>query len=108
MKQLSIAVMLKYMKSNKLIGAVGIYFFCAVILRILFNLDCTIPCLWKTSFGFECPGCGMTAAFSELLKLNFAAAFKANALLYIVVPASVIYVVIDFQKFKSTHRSAGS
>jgi hypothetical protein len=95
-----------YIKSNKVICAVGIYFFCAVLLRILFNVDYTIPCLWKTFLGFECPGCGMTAAFSELVKLNFDAAFKANALLFIVLPASLIYVLTDFQKFKSSYLPA--
>ena len=103
-----IPLMLRYINNNKLFCIVGIYFLCSVLLKMLFNLDYTIPCIWKTFFGFECPGCGMTTAFSELLKLNLTAAFKTNALLFIVAPASLIYLVTDFRKFKSSYRTANA
>lgn len=37
----------------------------------------TIPCLYKTLFGIECPGCGTQRAFIELLKGNLAESIKA-------------------------------
>lgn len=108
MKPTLILVILDYLSNNKILCIVGIYFLCSVILKILFNLDYTIPCLWKTFFGFECPGCGMTTAFSELLKLNLVASFKVNPLLFIVAPAGLIYLMTDFQKFKSSYRPANT
>lgn len=30
-----------------------------------------LPCMYKSIFGHECPGCGMQRAFVELLKGNF-------------------------------------
>lgn len=30
-----------------------------------------LPCMYKSLFGHECPGCGMQRAFVELLKGNF-------------------------------------
>jgi hypothetical protein len=43
-------------------------------------------CLWKNLFGFECPGCGMTRAFSAVIHFQFAKAFGFNKLVVIVFP----------------------
>ncbi len=67
---------------------------------LIWDIDILIPCLWKTCFHSECPGCGMTTAFIDLLTLDFVAAFYANPLVFIVLPVLSLYIVKDFRKFK--------
>jgi hypothetical protein len=48
-----------------------------------------IPCLWKTLFGFECPGCGLSRAGALLLRGRVQEAARANWLIFPFVWASV-------------------
>ncbi|MCK0204214.1 DUF2752 domain-containing protein [Ornithobacterium rhinotracheale] len=63
--------------------------------------------MWKTIFGVECPSCGMTHAFIHLLKLELIQALQANKLIIVVIPAALIYIIVDFKKYwknyKKTH-----
>jgi len=77
------------------------YFFMSVLIKLFLGLDFTIPCLWRMAFGFECPGCGLTTAFIACLKLNFERAFNINPLIFIVIPAALIYIVKDISHFKN-------
>lgn len=56
-----------------------------------------LPCVWYTTTGFQCAGCGMTRAAAALINLDFKTAFAYNAAwpLYVgyvlwVVPAITI------------------
>lgn len=41
-----------------------------------------VGCVFLHFFGIPCPGCGMTRALRALLRLDFAAAFAYNPLIY--------------------------
>jgi len=64
------------------------------------NIDITFPCLFTKIFNFHCPGCGLTRAFIEILKLNFIKAWQFNSLIYLVFPSSIFFIISDFIKFK--------
>ena len=45
-----------------------------------------IPCIFHTLTGLHCPGCGITRMFVALGRLDFAAAWDANALVLLLLP----------------------
>lgn len=67
------------------------------------DIDVCIPCLWTTIFHVHCPGCGLTTATMSILKLNFAGAWEANPLVFVVVPAIIFYAAIDFLQFRKRY-----
>ena len=81
-------------------SCVALYLFIALFLKIEFSIDILFPCLWKTIFHFNCPGCGLTHAFIKLIFFDFKGAFKENPLIFIVFPVGVFYIVSDFVKFR--------
>lgn len=87
-----------YFLKNKLIAAVGLYFVVSSILKLSTGIDICIPCIWKSIFGFQCPGCGLTTAFIDLLKLDFKGAYGSNRLIYIVAPAVLYFIITDLRK----------
>lgn len=89
----------KYLASNKIISLVAIYFVISIIFKIALDINILIPCMWKTLFNFECPGCGLTTAFIDLLQFNITGAFTANPLIFIVLPLGIIFICKDFKKF---------
>jgi len=52
-------------------------------------------CIFKNLFGFECLGCGLTRAFSELLHGNLARAIRFNPLVIIAFPTVTTILVHD-------------
>ena len=44
--------------------------------------DFMIPCLNKTLFGFDCPGCGIQRSLAQLVQGEFIAAFKMYPAIY--------------------------
>ncbi len=97
-------VIWKYLKENWLMSIV---FFYAIISTFLFSftsIDICIPCFWKMIFHSECPGCGMTRAFKELLHLDFYGAYKMNKLIFIVLPAIIYYITSDFIRFSKKNK----
>lgn len=79
----------------------GIIFF--VVLYIYTHISDRPLCLLKNLAGVSCFGCGMTRGFIAILRLDFAAAFKHNALavplfLGIVVHAALLLVDVLFGK----------
>jgi hypothetical protein len=46
-----------------------------------------LPCLWKSCFGFECPGCGLSRAGAFLVRGEVAAAIRQN---WLIVPVVVL------------------
>lgn len=49
-----------------------------------------IPCMFHTVTGLYCPGCGVSRMCLSLLRLDFLSAFKANAVLMLLLPPGFI------------------
>jgi len=90
--------MITYIKENIYFSIVGSYLFLSSILKATIDVDICIPCIWKTMFGFACPGCGLTSAFINLMKLDFNKAFESNWLIFIVIPFALYYLAQDYVK----------
>ena len=82
-----------YFKGNTILTIVVLYFSFSVLLNIFFGLDYLIPCLWKTFFGIECFGCGVTSSIIEILKGNFQFAWEINKLTFLVFPLLLFYSI---------------
>ena len=91
---------IKYLSDHKVMGIVFLYFIVSVILKSLTAVDICIPCIWKTVFGFNCPGCGLTTALIDILKMNFSAALKSNWLIFILLPSGLYYICWDYRKYE--------
>ena len=89
-----------YARSNKLISLVLLYFGISIVLQMAFSVNIMIPCLWKTLFHTECPGCGLTTALISLLRFDIAGAYSANPLIFIVLPAMVILFCREILRIK--------
>ncbi len=94
---------LRYIKSQIILLGIATYFLLSVILKAFTPIDICIPCLWYTLFGVKCPGCGLTTALVELLKLNFRASIEANWFVVIVVPLCIYILRKDFARFKKLY-----
>lgn len=90
----------EYALKHKFLSIVGLYFLISITIKILFSVDVLIPCLWKSLFHIECPGCGLTRASIELIQLNFVKAYKFNPLIFLILPFGLLYVFIDIRKMK--------
>jgi uncharacterized membrane protein len=89
-----------YIASNVIMFSLGVYFVFSAALNALTGIDICIPCIWKTIFGFHCPGCGLTTAFINLLELNVKKAFESNRLIFIILPFGLYYLIQDYKKYK--------
>ena len=78
---------------NVIVALVVLYFFFSVLLKLLSGIDYLIPCLWKTFFGFECSGCGITSSIIEIIKGNFLIAWEINKITYLVFPLLLFYSI---------------
>ena len=65
---------------------IGYYIFASIT-------DITIPCIFRELTGYQCPGCGLTHLFFDLLTLNFKDAFNDNQLMFILLPFFIIFVI---------------
>ncbi|HOV10545.1 MAG TPA: DUF2752 domain-containing protein [Bacteroidales bacterium] len=64
----------------------------------------TAPCLFKSIFGIECPGCGTQRAIIELLKGNFIDSLKAWPALPPVTLMMCYLVLFLVFRFKNGHK----
>jgi hypothetical protein len=87
-----------YICRHWLLCLLGGYQLCSILLTLLSGIDIGIPCIWLAMFGSTCPGCGLTRATCALFRLDPVAAFQANPLVFIVLPALAYYVVQDFHR----------
>lgn len=87
------------------LAAVGVYIMFSAILKTVSGIDICIPCIWKSFFGINCPGCGLTTAFISLMELNFNHAFEANWLIFIIIPYGIYYLTQDYISFQRKHRA---
>lgn len=81
-------------------SGIALYFVVSVTLKVLFSIDILIPCLWKSLFHFDCPGCGLTTAFIKILTVDFHGAFQTNPLILILIPFGLFYIYSDIKKFQ--------
>jgi len=95
-----ISASFQYLQTNKIVSLVAFYMGISVLLESMFEMDICIPCLWKTFFDFECPGCGLTTALVKILQLDLIAAYQSNMLIFVVIPAGIYYVLCDYNKFR--------
>ena len=80
-----------FFRKNIIVVLVGLYFVFSVLLRLLSGIDYLIPCLWKTFFGFECSGCGITLSIIEIIKGNFLIAWELNKITFLILPLLLYY-----------------
>ena len=52
-----------------------------------------IPCIFRSVTGLYCPGCGITHMFVALSNLDFAEAYRCNAVVLVLLP---IWLVLLF------------
>jgi hypothetical protein len=70
-------------------------------IAVLFFFDPAVagfypPCLFRTVFGAQCPGCGSLRAAHQLLHGNFAAAWMLNRFLLIALPLAAAISLFTF------------
>ncbi len=63
-----------------------------------------LPCLNKTIFGVECPGCGIQRSVMLLLDGNFIEAFKMYPAIYTMVPLFAFLLWDNFFPLKHANR----
>ncbi|WP_340075109.1 DUF2752 domain-containing protein [Leptobacterium sp. I13] len=59
-----------------------------------------LPCLNKTLFGIECPGCGLQRSVALLLDGKFEAAFHMYPAIYSLILLSIFLLINIFITFK--------
>lgn len=61
-----------------------------------------IPCVFYLLSGNYCPGCGVTRMCMALIRLDFSAAFRYNALLMVLLPLALPYSVYRWIAYAKT------
>lgn len=82
--------MVIHTKFLKIAAAVAVSWGLLTVVRVVTRSD-TI-CLFKNITGLPCPGCGMTHAFFDFIRLDFKAAYYHNA--FSVLFYSVFFLMI--------------
>lgn len=91
--------MILYIAKNKIVALFVFYFLFSLVLKVVADIDICIPCLWKSIFGFECPGCGLTIAFICLIELEIKKAFETNCLIFFLFPIGIYFIRQDYLEF---------
>lgn len=91
-----------YVWTNAVSFFVCVYLVLSTLAWAYFGVNLTLPCVFKTLFGFQCPGCGLTTAGTQILHGDFSAACDTNPLIFIVIPAFTFFVAQDFWRFYKT------
>ena len=88
----------RYVRARWLETTVVLFILVSVIAKAYFDVGFTIPCIIKALLGIRCPGCGLTTAAVALAHLDFAGAFDANPLIFVVAPALPIHLWFSFRQ----------
>ena len=80
-----------FFRENIIVVLVVSYLVFSILLKLLSGIDYLIPCLWKTFFGFECSGCGITSSIIEIIKGNFLIAWEINKVTFLVLLLLLFY-----------------
>ncbi len=89
-----------YLERNRVMAAAVAYFGAGLVLMRFGGIDVLPPCVWKLLTGADCPGCGLTTAMLNLLRLDPAAAYASNPRVFLVLPAVAAYLLQDFLRFR--------
>lgn len=89
-----------YLQRNWVMAAAVAYFGAGLALMRFAGIDVLPPCVWKLLTGADCPGCGLTTAMLNLLRLDPAAAYASNPLVFLVLPAVAAYLLQDLRRFR--------
>ena len=91
-----------FFRENIIVVLVVSYLVFSILLKLFSGIDYLIPCLWKTFFGFECSGCGITSSIIEIIKGNFLIAWEINKITFLVLPLLFLYSIkeIFFKIYK--------
>lgn len=87
--------------SKRLLVAAAIASAAAVFACVLFFFDPMTSafyprCPSKLLTGYDCPGCGTTRALHALVHLDFGAALRYNAALFVLGPLLLLYAAAVF------------
>ena len=74
---------------HKMIECLALLIFC-VFIYIL-----KMPCIIKTIFDIECPGCGLTRAYTSLFQLDIKKAFEYNPMFWSIPIVFLLYLFGD-------------
>jgi hypothetical protein len=96
---------IRYVKMNPFISFFCFYILLSTVLKSIAAIDICIPCIWKSIFGVQCPGCGLTTAFISLIELDYRKAFESNWLIYIITPFGFYYLTQDYIKFSRKYNA---
>lgn len=77
--------MRKRIQKGLIVGAAVLLGGCAYLL-LYSRLGIGIPCVFHLVTGLSCPGCGVTRMLLSLMRLDFSAAFRYNAVLLCLTP----------------------
>ena len=80
-----------FFRENIIVVLVVSYLVFSVLLKLFSGIDYLIPCLWKTFFGFECSGCGVTLSVIEIIKGDFKTAWELNKITFLILPLLLFY-----------------
>jgi hypothetical protein len=91
-----------FLRENTIVFLVVSYLVISILLKLFSGIDYLIPCLWRTFFGFECSGCGVTSSIIEIFKGNFLLAWEMNKITFLVFPLLFLYSIkeIFFKIYK--------
>lgn len=67
----------------------------ALIHLVILSERLMLPCMSKTMFGIECPGCGLQRSVALLLEGEFWAAFKMYPAIYAII-ALFGFLIYDY------------
>ena len=82
------------LRAKKVIkGALILIIIGALYATIVHFLHFGIPCPIKLITGFSCPGCGVTRMCMALIKFDFVSAYKANKVLFCLLPLLIITIL---------------
>ncbi|QXP64920.1 DUF2752 domain-containing protein [Polaribacter sp. R2A056_3_33] len=70
----------------------------------LITNDYLLPCLNKSLFGIDCPGCGIQRAFMLLIKGDFVAAFKMYPAIYTLLLFGLFILITFKSRFKNKQK----
>ena len=60
-----------------------------------------IPCFYRETIGLQCPGCGISRMFVNMVKLNFVEAFYCNPLMFVLfIVWNIIGAFCIWERFK--------
>lgn len=92
-------MLIAYLRKRIVWAGILLYAGIGIVLDAFTAYDILPPCLWHRLFGSACPGCGLTTAFTHLVRLEFRAAIDAHPLSPLIALLLVACIVIDYRKF---------